>query len=41
LGARLTTSPCKKKFVEKILRKKPEEAKTLWAAAPLIKKIYI
>jgi hypothetical protein len=36
LGVRLTTSPCKKKFIENLLRKKIlEEAKALWAAVPL------
>jgi hypothetical protein len=37
LGVRLTTSPCKKKFVENLLRKEIlEEAKALWAVVPLI-----
>jgi hypothetical protein len=38
LGVRLTTSPCKKKFVENLLRKKIlEEAKAhIWAVVPLM-----
>jgi hypothetical protein len=35
LGVRFTTSPCKKKFVENLLKKTLEEAKAhIWAVAP-------